>query len=226
VNAKFWIALIVAAALFLLGTALVMSDPLFRAFIEKFQTLLAALLAILAAGIAYCGAVTAARIQSKAVLDQAHAQAATQTARDQARRNLDRQNFRNAVLAATHHLRSDLLANRAFITEMIKTQGAVTRDSLHVLRAAVHPILLSDWKELTLLDPLMMEQIIALQQFISGINNAVTRLELQHGSDFPKELIDDLDEYYDGAIKFISTFVPHRAASTTVRKSSPPTASG
>jgi hypothetical protein len=73
---KIWIALIVAAALFLLGTALVMSDPLFRAYIEKFQTLLAGLLAILAAGIAYCGAVTAARIQSKAVLDQAHAQAA------------------------------------------------------------------------------------------------------------------------------------------------------
>ena len=57
----------------------------------------------------------------------------------------------------------------------------------------------------------MMEQIIALQQFISGINNAVTRLELQHGSDLPKELVDDLGEYYDGAIKFISTFVPPRA---------------
>jgi hypothetical protein len=203
-----------------------MSGPLFRAFIEKFQTLLAGLLAIFGGRdrLLWCRYCRSDPKQGRS--GPGSCASCTQTARDQARRNLDRQNFRNAVLAAAHHLRSDLLANRAFITEMIKTQGAITRDSLHVLRAAVHPILLSDWKELTLLDRLMMEQIIALQQFISGINNAVTRLELQHGSDFPKELSDDLDEYYDGAIKFISTFVPHRAASTTVRKSSPPTASG
>jgi hypothetical protein len=37
---------------------------------------------------------------------------------------------------------------------MIKTQGQVTHDSLHVLGISVHPILLSDWKDLALLDPL------------------------------------------------------------------------
>jgi hypothetical protein len=78
----------------------------------------------------------------------------------------------------------------------------------------VHPILLSDWRDLTLLDPRMMEKIIALQQFVSGINDAVTRLELQQGPSFPKELVQDLNEYYDGTVKFISTFVPGRAAST------------
>jgi hypothetical protein len=31
---------------------------------------------------------------------------------------------------------------------MIKTQGQVTHDSLHVLGISVHPILLSDWKDL------------------------------------------------------------------------------
>jgi hypothetical protein len=109
VNAKkFGTVLIIGAALFLLGTGLVMSDPVFRAsveiFLEKFQTLLTGLLAIVAALVAYYGAVTAARIQSKAILDQAHRQAAAQTARDDTQRNLARQNFRNAVLAAAHHL--------------------------------------------------------------------------------------------------------------------------
>jgi hypothetical protein len=35
-------------------------------------------------------------------------------------------------------------------------------------------------------------------------------------SDLPKELIEDLDEYYDGAVKFISTFVPERAANIQI----------
>jgi hypothetical protein len=110
------------------------------------------------------------------------------------------------------------VGKRLSIAEMIKTQGEVTRDSLHVLRATAHPILLSGWTDLTLLDPLMMEQIIAVHQFISGINDTVTRLELQAGPDLPKELVDDLVEYYDGTIKFISTFVPPHSTSTTPRK--------
>lgn len=71
-SANFRTALIVAAALFLVGTALVMSDPAYRAYTEKFQTLLAGILAIFAAGITYYGAVSAARIQSKAIVDQAN----------------------------------------------------------------------------------------------------------------------------------------------------------
>ena len=86
---------------------------------------------------------------------------------------------------------------------MIKTKGQVTHDSLHVLGISVHPILLSDWKDLALLDFLTMEQIIALQQFVSGINDAVKRLELQPVPVFPVELIEDLNEYYDGVITFI-----------------------
>lgn len=96
---------------------------------------------------------------------------------------------------------------------MIKTEGAVSRDSLHALRVSMNPILLSDWKDLTLLDPPRMEQIIALPNFVSGINDAVTRLELQ-GSDFPKEVVEDLDEHYDGAVVFISKFTPERAQNT------------
>ena len=79
----------------------------------------------------------------------------------------------------------------------------MTHDSLDVLGISVHSILLSDWKDLALLDPLTMEQIIALQQFVSGINDAVKRLELQPGPVFPVELIEDLNEYYDGVITFI-----------------------
>jgi len=79
----------------------------------------------------------------------------------------------------------------------------VTHDSLDVLGISVHSILLSDWKDLALLDPLTMERVIALQQFVSGINDAVKRLELQPGPVFPVELIEDLNEYYDGVITFI-----------------------
>jgi hypothetical protein len=68
VNARFPTALfIIAAALFLLGGALVMNNRL-PPFLEKFQTVLAGVLAIAAAGIAYGGAVSAARIQSQAIL--------------------------------------------------------------------------------------------------------------------------------------------------------------
>jgi hypothetical protein len=185
VNARFPTALfIIAAALFLLGGALVMNNPL-PPFLEKFQTLLAGVLAIAAAGIAYGGAVNAARIQSQAILDQARAQAEAQRARDDAERNLARTNFRMAVLLAAHHLRNDLRAKKTFIAEMIKTQGAVTHDSLHVLGVTANPILLSGWRDLTLLDPVRMEQIIALQNFVAGINDAVMRLQLQ-GPDLPK----------------------------------------
>ena len=79
----------------------------------------------------------------------------------------------------------------------------MTHDSLDVLGISVHSILLSDWKDLALLDPLTMERVIALQQFVSGINDAVKRLELQPGPVFPVELIEDLNEYYDGVITFI-----------------------
>ncbi len=217
VNARFPTALfIIAAALFLMGGALVMSNPL-PLFLEKFQTLLAGMLAIFAAGIAYYGAVSAAKIQSKAILDQAHTQAAIQTARDEAQRNRDRRNFTNAVLAAAHHLRNHIRANKRIIAETIKIEGSVSHDSLHVLRVTANPILLSGWNDLTLLDPLMMEQIIALQNFASGINDAVTRLELQQGPVLPKELVEDLDEHYDGALTFISKFVPERATNTQKR---------
>ena len=79
----------------------------------------------------------------------------------------------------------------------------MTHDSLDVLGISVHSILLSDWKDLALLDPLTMERVIALQQFVSGINDAVKRLELQPVPVFPVELIEDLNEYYDGVITFI-----------------------
>jgi hypothetical protein len=121
------VLLIIASLLFLAGSALVMSDLLFRAYIEKFQTLLAGVFAIFAAGLAYYGAVSAASIQRKAILDQAHTQAATQTARDEAQRNRDRRDFTNAVLAAAHHLRSDLRAKRIFIAEMTKIQSEISR---------------------------------------------------------------------------------------------------
>jgi hypothetical protein len=96
---------------------------------------------------------------------------------------------------------------------MIKTQGAVTHDSLHVLRVTANPILLSRWRDLTLLDPIRMEQIIALQNFVAGINDAVTRLQLQ-APDLPKELVEDLDESYASALTFISIFTPERPANT------------
>jgi hypothetical protein len=192
----------------------VISDPASRAYIEKFQTLLAGVFAIFAAGLAYRGAVSAARIQSKAILDQAHAQAAAQRAHNDAERNLARVNFKMAVYLAAHHLRNDLLAKKGIMAEMIKTEGAVTRDSLHTLRVSVNPILLSGWEDLALLEPARMEQIIALQNFVAGINDAVTRLELQQGPVLPKELVEDLNDHYDGAITFISKFVPARATNT------------
>jgi hypothetical protein len=214
VNARLLTALfIIAAALFLLGGALVMNNPL-PLFLDKFQTLLAGVLAIAAAGIAYGGAVNAARIQSKAILDQANTQAATQRARDEAERGLARVNFKMAVYLAAHHLRNDLLAKKGIMTEMIKTQGAVTRDSLHTLRVSVNSILLSGWQDLALLEPASMEQIIALQNFVAGINDAVTRLEFQQSPILPTELLEDLDEHYAGAITFISRFTPMRADNT------------
>jgi hypothetical protein len=194
-----------------------MSDPAYRACIERFQTLLAGVFAIFAAGLAYYGAVSAARIQSNAILDQAHTQAATQTARDEAQRNRDRRNFTNAVLTAAHHLRNDIRANRQIIAETIKIEGSVSHDSLHVFRVRANPILLSGWNDLTLLDALMMEQIIALQNFVSAINDAVRRLELQQAPVLPKELVEDLDEFYDETITFISKFVPERATNTQQR---------
>jgi hypothetical protein len=196
------------------GSALVMSDPAYRTCIEKFQTLLAAVFAIFAAGLAYYGAVSAARIQSKAILDQAHTQAATQTARDEAQRNRDQSNFTNAVLTAAHHLRNDIKAKRKIIAETIKIEGSVSHDSLHVFRVRANPILLSAWNDLTLLDPLMMEKLIALENFVSGINDGVTRLELQQGPSLPKELVEDLDDFYDETITFISKFVPERTTNT------------
>ncbi len=119
-----------------------------------------------------------------------------------------------AVLLAAHHLRNDILAKKGIIAEMRKVQGGIERDSLHTLRVSVNPILLSGWKDLSLLDPPRMEQIIALQNFVMGINDAVTRLELQPSPDLPLELVEDLSEHYDAAIPFISKFTPVNPAAT------------
>jgi hypothetical protein len=213
-----------AAVLFLLGSGLVLCDPLYRAYVEKFQALLAGVFAIIAAGVAYYGAVSAARIQSQAILEQTKAQgqaileqtkaqAEAQRARDEAERSLARTNFRMAVLLAAHHLRNDLRAKKDIIAEMTKTQGAVTPDSLHVFRVTMNPILSSGWRDLTLLDPARMEQIIALQNFVAGINDAVMRLELQ-GPELPKELVEDLDEHYTGALQFIAKLTPESRDNT------------
>jgi hypothetical protein len=218
-----------AAALFVVGISLVMSDPIFSMWIEKFQTILAGILAIVAAWVAYNGVVSAAKIQSKAALAQArvladagHAQARAtleaiqkelshQVTRDEVRYRQERIKFRNAVLASANTLRNDIRSKKAFISEMRKTQGYVSRDGLHVLRVNQYPVLKSDWKDLSLLDAPTMEQIIRLQTWLTSVNDAVTRLELQP-EPFPEELIADLEEYYDIAIKYISEFVPARAA--------------
>jgi hypothetical protein len=93
--------------------------------------LLAGVFVIFAAGLAYYGAVSAAIIQSKAILDQANAQAEAKRAHDDGERNLARANFKMAVYLAAHHLRNDLRANKGVMAAMIQTQGAVTPDSLH-----------------------------------------------------------------------------------------------
>jgi hypothetical protein len=72
----------------------------------------------------------------------------------------------------------------------------------------MNPILLSGWKDLSLLETVRIEHIIALQNFIAGINHAVTRLELQQGPVLPRELIEDLDDHYEAAPTFISKFTP------------------
>jgi hypothetical protein len=56
--------------LFLVGVTLVFLDPIWLSRITKFQTLLAGLLAIVAAGIAFCGTVRAANIQAQAGRDR------------------------------------------------------------------------------------------------------------------------------------------------------------
>jgi hypothetical protein len=60
----------IAVILFLVGVTLVFLDPIWRSRITKFQTLLTGLLAIVAAGIAFSGAVRAANIQAQAGRDR------------------------------------------------------------------------------------------------------------------------------------------------------------
>src|SRR4051794_17336542 len=59
-SAKFWLMVGIGAALFLIGVILVFSDPYYRSQVEKFQTLLTGMVALLLAGAALSQARTAA----------------------------------------------------------------------------------------------------------------------------------------------------------------------
>ena len=214
---KFRITIGSAAALFLVGSALVFADPFLRSEIEKFQTLLTGIFAICAACIAFWGAVRAANIQSLA----GHAQA--QATFSAMQRQLDQQH--NSELQARQHAETDLTTvtllccdyfrkevsvKKQIMREILKIEGQLSATDMNSLHVALHPILHSGWNELSLLNPRTMEQIIRLQSVANEINTVVDRLisDAVHAGVISSVILDDLEEHYDMAIRYISEFVP------------------
>jgi hypothetical protein len=186
-------------------------------FVEKFQTLLTGILAIVAAAVAFWGTVRAANIQARA----GHAQAAAtlkamqeqlnhQSNQEILERSRAREEFKTMILLCTAYFRKQLQLNKAIMRKTIRVEGALSEHSIEMLHVNLHPILLSGWKELSLLTPQMMEQVIRLQSVAASINTMVDRLrdDTMRARVVSSDILDDLEEHFDMALRYISEFVP------------------
>jgi hypothetical protein len=74
-------------------------------------------------------------------------------------------NFTVAIMLCGDYLRKEILGKKANMREIIKVEEALHITDINTLRLNLHPILLSGWRELSLLSPRTMEQVIRLQSF-------------------------------------------------------------
>jgi hypothetical protein len=216
-STKLWVTIGIGTALFFVGAALLFFDPFSRSQIEKFQTLLTGMFAIFAATIAFLGAVRAANIQAQAGHAQAQATFSAMSQQLDHQHNREREerqhaetDFTMAIMLCGDYFRKDLKAKKAIMREIIKVEQALSVTAINSFHVQLHSILLSGWKELSLLNPRTMEQVIRVQSVANAINMVVDRLreDTLNAGVVSSEILDDLEEHYNMAITYISEFVP------------------